>query len=86
MVKSLDRTLLVRCTARQHVDVRRSLPSVGNTPGIIDIFVSLRLRTKLYLLAKSFCVIREVAHKPYEPSDGFCAVRNLMANGSYGSG
>jgi hypothetical protein len=28
---------------------------------------------------------REVAQQPYEPSDGFCAVRNWMANGSYGS-
>ncbi|KAJ7915986.1 hypothetical protein B0H13DRAFT_1871598 [Mycena leptocephala] len=28
--------------------------------------------------------IREVAHKPYEPSDGFCAVRKHIANGVYG--
>jgi hypothetical protein len=27
---------------------------------------------------------REVAHKPYEPSDGFFAERKRMANGSYG--
>ncbi|KAJ7448504.1 hypothetical protein FB451DRAFT_1187652 [Mycena latifolia] len=46
-------------------------------------------RTKLSVVninSNSVNAIREFAQKPFEPSDGFCDVRNLMANGLYGFG